>query len=405
MHNAGNMFATAADTATLRSVLLELLGDVDALAARFVTLLCEVVPYSDGAVDLPRLHVDGVNTYERVLRRLADLPVPDRLLERSRDLGRHRAHLDVPLAAVTTGTRLHFRVVWEELAERLPPEALVGAVTLPVQLWQAVEEHSADVQVGYHEAATALAYARDRDRRRIVEAFLDSDGRDEGLLARAAAVLGAGVDDDVFCAFVPARPDAGPEARAVLHGHGLHGHEWRGGTVVLAHRPRGTWPRETGAQPGAGHGRASAPAALRDVACGVGPLAHGLARVPQVVRVAERVASVLPPEVTGPTRPAEVALAVAAQSLGAIRTDVAADVLHDLLDLPAPERDRLLETFDVYCATGSVALTADRAFCHRNTVLNRLRRLTECTGLDVTVPGQCAVLLLAVTAWRSSAPD
>ena len=91
-------------------------------------------------------------------------------------MGRDRARIDVPLAAVTTGTRLHFRVVWEELADRLTPEGLAAAVTLPVQLWQAVEEHSNDVQIGYHEAAAALAYARDRDRRRVVEAFLDSDG-------------------------------------------------------------------------------------------------------------------------------------------------------------------------------------------------------------------------------------
>jgi DNA-binding PucR family transcriptional regulator len=99
-------------------------------------------------------------------------------------------------------------------------------------------------------------------------------------------------------------------------------------------------------------------------------------------------------------RAAENALAVAARALGAIRDDLADDVLHGLLALAPPERERLLETFDVYCATGSVAVTAERTSYHRNTVLNRLRRITECTGLDVTVPGQAVVLLLAVTAWR-----
>ena len=388
MHSTGN----PAETAAVRSVLLELLGDVDALAERFVTQLMEVVPYSDGAVGRARLLDDGVNTYERVLRRLVDMPVPDRLVQLSRGVGRDRAQIEVPLSAVTTGTRLHFRVVWEELADRLTPEALVTAVTLPVQLWQAVEEHSNDVQIGYHEAATALAYERDRDRRRIVEAFLDSDGEDGDLLARAAAVLGAETGDDVFCAFVPSRT-----ALAGLVGNpvGVHLHEWRGGTVVLATRARGTWPADAVAA-----GRAAVPAVLREVACGVGPLARGLARLPRAVRVAQQVAGALPPGTSGPVRPADNALAVAARALGAIRDDVADDVLHDLLALGPPERDRLLETLDTFTATGSVAVTAERTFCHRNTVLNRLRRITECTGLDVTVPDQAVVLLLALTAWR-----
>ncbi|MEW1958678.1 helix-turn-helix domain-containing protein [Kineococcus sp. NPDC059986] len=379
MHSPGNTPATAAGSATVRSALLELLGDVDALATRFVAQVREVVPYSDGAVEVDRLQSDAVDTYERVFRRLVDLPVPERLVEASRELGRTRAHLDVPLAAVTAGTRLHFRIVWEVLAERLAPEGLAAAVTLPVQVWQAVEEHSTDVQVGYHEAATALAYARERDRHRIVDTFLESDGRDGTLLSGAAAVLGMDVEADVVCAVVP----AGVAVPGVGRRTGLHVHPWRGGAVLLA----------------------TEDSALRDVVCGVGPLARGLARVPRAVRVAEAVAAVLPSGATGPVRPPDVALALAARALGPLRADVAGDVLSQVLALPAPERDRLLETFDVYCATGSVAATAERSFCHRNTVLNRLRRLGECTGLDVTVPAQNAVLLLAVTAWRAGPPD
>ncbi len=393
VHNPGNV----AETAAVRSVLLELLGEVDELAERFVAALVQVVPYSDGAVERARLVADAVATYERVLRRLVQLPVPERLVELSRDVGRHRAGIDVPLAAVVTGTRLHFRVVWEELADRLPADALVTAVQLPVELWQAVEEHSADVQTGYHEAATALAYERDRDRRRIVEALLDSDGEDDELVGRAATVLGAARTDDVFVAVLPARTaDSAADGAALVRrarAEGLHVHEWRGALVVLGSRRRGTWPLQ-------GPGRPVVPAALREVACGVGPLAAGVARAPRAVRVAERVAACLGPGSAGPRRPAEAALDVAAHQLGAVREDVARDVLADLLLLAPPERARLLEAVDAYAATGSVAAAAGQLYCHRNTVLNRLRRTAECTGLDVTVPEQAAVLLLALRAWR-----
>nr|WP_240895680.1 helix-turn-helix domain-containing protein [Kineococcus siccus] len=60
----------------------------------------------------------------------------------------------------------------------------------------------------------------------------------------------------------------------------------------------------------------------------------------------------------------------------------------------------MLEALEVFAATGSVAATAERLFCHRNTVLNRLRRTAELTGHEPTVPAEAAVLLLAVSAWR-----
>ncbi|NIZ92821.1 helix-turn-helix domain-containing protein, partial [Kineococcus rubinsiae] len=118
------------------------------------------------------------------------------------------------------------------------------------------------------------------------------------------------------------------------------------------------------------------------------------------VRAAEQVAAALPPGPGGPRGLADVALGVAAHQLGALREEVARDVLRDLLAVPVPERERLLEALQVFAATGSVAETAERLFCHRNTVLNRLRRTAELTGHEPTVPDQAAVLLLAVTAWR-----
>ena len=114
----------------------------------------------------------------------------------------------------------------------------------------------------------------------------------------------------------------------------------------------------------------------------------------------EHVAACLPVSVAGPVRLARAAVEVAATQLGGMREDVARDVLHDLLAMAPPERERLLETVDAFAATGSVVATAQRTFCHRNTVLNQLRRVTECTGLDLAVPEQATVLLLGLAAWR-----
>ena len=45
--------------------------------------------------------------------------------------------------------------------------------------------------------------------------------------------------------------------------------------------------------------------------------------------------------------------------------------------------------------TGNITATAEQLFCHRNTILNRLNRFQELTGIDLTVPAQAARLVVA----------
>jgi DNA-binding PucR family transcriptional regulator len=46
--------------------------------------------------------------------------------------------------------------------------------------------------------------------------------------------------------------------------------------------------------------------------------------------------------------------------------------------------------------TGSVSETARECFCHRNTVLNRIKAFGELTSLDLNVPGDLALAYLFV---------
>ena len=77
--------------------------------------------------------------------------------------------------------------------------------------------------------------------------------------------------------------------------------------------------------------------------------------------------------------------------------DIRARVDQPLQRLRAPDRRTLVTTVLGYLELGSVSAVAEREFCHRNTVLNRLRRFEELTGLDVTVPDDAAIVVLA---WR-----
>lgn len=71
-------------------------------------------------------------------------------------------------------------------------------------------------------------------------------------------------------------------------------------------------------------------------------------------------------------------------------------VLGLLLEVAPAERRLLLETVEVWVASGgSAAVAAQSLFCHRNTVLDRLRRVRELTGRSVERPRDLVELALA----------
>jgi hypothetical protein len=80
---------------------------------------------------------------------------------------------------------------------------------------------------------------------------------------------------------------------------------------------------------------------------------------------------------------------------------VAKQVLGPVLALEPEERQTLLETFAAWVAAdGSAAAAARDLSCHRNTVRNRLQRLTELTGRSVTDPRALVELCAGAEAIR-----
>lgn len=81
------------------------------------------------------------------------------------------------------------------------------------------------------------------------------------------------------------------------------------------------------------------------------------------------------------------------------------------LVLPLVDYDRqrgsdLVRTLSVYFETGTNASeAADRLFLHRNSLLYRLERIQELTGLDLKEPGSRLVLQLGLLALRRGEDD
>ncbi|MFE5858363.1 PucR family transcriptional regulator [Streptomyces sp. NPDC056500] len=100
-----------------------------------------------------------------------------------------------------------------------------------------------------------------------------------------------------------------------------------------------------------------------------------------------------------------------ARALALTRPDLAGDfadqVLGPVLELRPADRDELLTTLAAWLdCDGSTRRVGERLYCHRNTVLNRLRRLEALTGRRLAHPRDVVDLALALEAQRVSAhPD
>jgi hypothetical protein len=84
-----------------------------------------------------------------------------------------------------------------------------------------------------------------------------------------------------------------------------------------------------------------------------------------------------------------------------LANELSGQVLAPLLELNRADRDLLLDTFTAWLAVGgSVRHAALPLYCHRNTVLNRLRRLEKLTRRSLSAPKELIELTLAVEAFR-----
>ncbi|MEU7484671.1 helix-turn-helix domain-containing protein [Streptomyces sp. NPDC042319] len=372
----------------LRTLARDCLDDLDTLVERYVDEVARLDNYED-VVDRTDLRDTGRTCYEMLLRLIGGLPVPDDLLLTPVRLGRRRAHQGVPLDRLLQAIRMDFRVLWNAFLERTPAPAMPELTEGAVRVWEAVEYHTVHAHAAYLDEVAVLARERAREKATLIGRLLSSDGRDPQLLAQTATLLQV----DIACDFavVVAPPESQARLREVMASHttdrGTHLQQHHGMFVLITALPPGADGPPTTAW-------------LEGVPCAVGPVAHGLAQVPDMVRVTEAIAAVLEPATSGPVTLADSWMPVAVARLGPTAAVLADSVLAGLEPLPAHERERLLEAVTTYCDTGSATAAARELYCHRNTVLNRLTRFAELTGYHPTRPAEAATVLFALHCAR-----
>ena len=342
------------------------------------------------AEDLWRSCHDNIT---RVVEMIAGQSCPDRF-DAANATGRRRAEQRMPLDDVLRSFRLGGRLVWEALIDEARAQGMVDTdalLAVASTVWEVVDSTSSQVAVAYHDAERALLRVDEQRRATLWEGLLHGRAREPAFATEAARTLGVPVDGR----FAVLTMDPEFRVEALDRRLGVTGVEcaWQ----VRPHVAVGLLALST-------VGLDVVLGLLRDavtVPAGLSGVVFGLSDVDVAYRQAVLARQTLPAgrvEVAALTERLPEALLVSSPELA---EQLVRQWLGPLLELPAADRELLLDTLRMWLAAGgSVRRTAELAHCHRNTVLNRLQRIHQITGLDLTAGAYGVELGLALRAAR-----
>ncbi|MFD4736725.1 helix-turn-helix domain-containing protein [Streptomyces virginiae] len=356
-----------------------------------------------------RIHDTLRQAVEGLLRSCRGLPVE---LADARAVGALRAEQGLPLASLLRTHRRGGRLLWQSLTEAVTAHdraALPRLLPAASVLWDVVDR-TADAMTESYRRAEAAHGDRDRERRAaLLDVLLDGADGPSAAAEAAAAQLGlpergrftvvvlaaevsgtpsrtpSGIPSAAPTAAVPPAPAGGSGAASAPRVLWRFRADGEVGLVELGHHPLES-VRDL-----------LAPLGVR---AGVGPVVGApaeLARAHRLAALALRTA----PESEGPRtalldeRLPAALVAAEAELAGRLRQVV----LGPVLALPVEDRRTLLTTLGTWLACqGSTTDAAQRLYCHRNTVSNRLRRVEQLTGRSLSDPRHVVELALAHSA-------
>ncbi|TQM03007.1 PucR family transcriptional regulator [Pseudonocardia kunmingensis] len=373
------------------------LPDVEVLTERLVTAVFTDNPeWTDYRRVPPEDLRDGCRQY---LARVLVLVAEGRPGDADDDpvagpIGRHRAEQGVPLEVMLRTFRLGGRVVWEALLERAAPVDVAALGAAATAMWTVVDGLSSALSTAYRQAEAEQLRRDDQRRHALLEEVVAGGTTGQ----RVADQLDLPLDGGYLIVVADLDADgtaALPSPQTALAALGVRS-VWHARTDTLV-----------GLVPADGHGPPFVLGALRSLARGrvaVARTSHGLAGVATAHRLAVLALGTTPKGSAGVVcvqdRYPEALLLRSPE----LTRRIVESWLGPVLRLAPRERDVLLETLTAWLeADRSAGVAAERLYCHRNTVLNRLHRVTELVGRPLT--GRQAYVELSLALSALSLPD
>jgi hypothetical protein len=384
-----------------------LLDQLDAMTDRMIEVLQRTEPaYRDLMADgLEEMRASTRANLERGMLHLigAASGSSGRSDVNAREVGRRRAAQGVPLEAVLRAYRLGGQVTWEALlsvsrnGDRAHDTLLLEVAG---SVWRTNDVECAAVAEGYRAEQRRLAGVDEQARQQVLDGLLDGRGGDPVFVRTASELLAVPLEGRLIAVVGLPDREGGPALEAPAAG-------------LLRRGVRSVWGSRSGVQVGiVALGTVHALDVLswlRSSArgpVGVSAVVEGAGAAASAYRLADTAARTLPPGarrvVTIDERLPEALLSNSPE----IRSRLVGQSLGGLLELPEDERVVLLDTLAAFLASdGSPTRAADELYCHRNTVMHRLRRIESVTGRKLTDPRSRLLWQLALLGTEHGRPE
>lgn len=330
-----------------------------------------------------------------ILSRRAHPPV--NAIELWRETGRRRARQGVPLELVLHAYTVGARMLWEALVARA--DVNEGAIDERVLLsaastvWSNLDTQNAILIDSYRRESARLQRQDLQRQQATLDALLEGRGGDPAYVEEARAALDIGAGDDLACVVVLQEPDIAEDLGSVedrLDRAGISA-RWHVRSGVYFGLLFGDLPDER------------ALCALIDphapARMGVARAVGGLPGFATAFLLANRAAETLARHerraVSVADRLPEVLMIASPQ----VTSVLIEQTIGPLLSQPEAQRDTLLETLEALLRhDGSPTHAASDLFCHRNTVIYRLKQIETLTGRTLADPRDKMLLSLALAS-------
>lgn len=358
-------------------------SDIPALIGDFLTELRGARLYAEGMIGDDDLAVTAEETFRSIVATFRSEDASPAMIRAAQDLGRRRVHQGVEMRDLVDAVQMDFTVLWRRLLNYAGDDLRDVLIDHVETIHRVVDQYSLTAREEFlRETARVEQDLSLANRRYLAQLFSEGTMADN---AYAEISAGLGVQTDAVFELALFGPDEVIGARQAVADElvqgTVFGHEV-GQIFAVLHVVGGS---RSLASLLADHGGVfyEALEGLRAVRTAVRGGADIL-RHHRGLRQLHTAEELLPGELLRYTRRRLIP--------GYLR-----DASRGLEKLRGKSGDQVVETVREYLRTGTVKSTASSMYCHRNTVVNRLRTFEDETGLDVTRPRQAvaAVLLLS----------
>ena len=390
-----------ADDPFVRDVAVGLLARLPAMIDELQARLTVEDHYYSGAPEPLRVEMQQniADQLRQIVRALAGLEELD--FDLPRRLARRRADQGVPMAALLHAYRLGGEVIWEHavvlshgtLGHAADHERVMNAANVFFAL---TDRYSEVIRASFEDTVRDRFRCSQQARAALLDVLFDGGRESLPLTADVARVL----DVPERAQFVAVAADVSEEGD-----DGLADIEARLRSLAI----RSAWRRRSERQFGIvvldGDARAASERLAEILVCrsksriGFSPYYGDLGDTAEYAGLADVARAALDPREVGVTRFDDRPLSAVVVANPEIAARAARAVLGPLLNIDRGERSAILETLRAWRdAGGSTAVAAERLFCHRNTVRNRLQRIEALTGRSLDDPLGCAEVCMALSA-------